>query len=79
MWPAGTPLPHKPSVRALPSRRRYWLATRFPLDVRPGIGLVRPAFMETNQFSFLHLDLWMPGGGRVRVGFISQIPPDRDL
>jgi hypothetical protein len=35
--------------------------------------------METNQFSFLHLDLWMPGGRRIRVRFISHILPDRDL
>jgi len=76
-----TPCPPFPSVSSvrLFLQLRYWLTTPFYLDGEHGMGLVRPAFMETNQFSFLHLDLWMPGARRVRVGFISHIPPDGDL
>jgi hypothetical protein len=66
------------SVRAF-LQLHSWVTAAFYLDGEHGIGLVRPAFMETNQFSFLHLDLWMPGARRVRVEFISHIPPDGDL
>jgi hypothetical protein len=58
-----------------PSTRRR----RFPLDGGRGMGLVRPAFMEMNQFSFLHLDFWMPGVRAVGVRSACHIPPDRDL
>jgi hypothetical protein len=67
-----------PSVRLF-LQLFYWLVSPFYLDGRQGMGLVRSAFMETNQFSFLHLDLWMPGARRVRVGFISHIPPEWGL
>jgi hypothetical protein len=43
------------------------------------MGLVKRAFMEMKQLSFLHLVLWMPGSRRIRVGSKSHIPPDRDL
>src|ERR1700733_10389794 len=55
------PTPIRPYVFPPTSR------IRFPLDGGHGMGLVRPAFMEMNQFSFLHLDFWMLGARTVRV------------